>query len=127
MWFNDSNECDPLSGERLAYLKQISADAKARDAKLDTESRAHRHLLAKASLINMLTGGPDLSPLLARHNRVLPPWPERLPRLSPSRCAKREAMFEAFGFDLMAALEQAKMDAPARAASSRPLTAADVN
>lgn len=125
--YTDLDEYDDLSGERLARLKQISANAKAGYAKTDTESKAHRQILAKASLINMLTGGPDLSSLLERHNRVLRPWPERLPRLSPRQRAQREAVFEAFGFDLMAALEAAKMDAPARAASSRPLTAADVN
>jgi hypothetical protein len=69
----------------------------------------------------------EVDPLLDPRNRALPAWPPRLRRLSRRRRAKRQQMFETFGFDLMAALDEAKMDAPARAASSRPLTAADVN
>lgn len=57
---------------------------------------------------------------------ALPPWPERLPRLSARRRAQREQMFADFGFDLMAALEEATLDAPARAATSRPLIGNDV-
>ena len=57
----------------------------------------------------------------------LPTWPERLPRLSPRRRVRRARMFADFGFDLMAALEEAMLDAPARAASSRALTVKDVH
>lgn len=69
---------------------------------------------------------PEADLLLDSRNRALPAWPPRLRRLSRRRRAKRQQMFETFMFDLMEALDEAIMDAPARAASSRLLTAKNV-